>query len=181
MGRGPPIGLGGGAPRHHDEDVAIFVVVLLAGLALLLSSRERLGAPRREGARAGVSGWWLLAGLVVCALLVRVGLSWLAVGGGVLLTVVRGVAPLLRLLPFLQDVQRQRAAGQGGDAAGASGSPRPARMSRREALEMLGLDDRATRDDVQREYKRLIKRLHPDLGGSTYLTAKLNEARDVLS
>ncbi|MEY2930000.1 MAG: hypothetical protein RL033_749 [Pseudomonadota bacterium] len=54
-------------------------------------------------------------------------------------------------------------------------------MSRREALEMLGLDERASRDDVQREYKRLIKRLHPDLGGSTYLTAKLNEARDVLS
>jgi len=54
-------------------------------------------------------------------------------------------------------------------------------MSRHEALEMLGLDERATREDVQREYRRLIKRLHPDLGGSTYLTAKLNEARDVLS
>jgi hypothetical protein len=162
--------------------VAIFVVVLLAGLALLLSSRGRPGATSKQGARAGISGWWLLAGLVVCALLVRVGLSWLAVGGGVLLTVVRGVAPLLRLLPFLQDLQRQRAAGQGGDVGGSgTPSPRPARMSRREALEMLGLDERASRDDVQREYKRLIKRLHPDLGGSTYLTAKLNEARDVLS
>jgi hypothetical protein len=162
--------------------VAIFVVVLLAGLALLWSSRGRPGATRGEGARAGVSGWWLLAGVVVCALLVRVGLSWLAVGGGVLLTVARGVAPLLRLLPFLQHVQRQRAARQDGDAEGnGTAPPRPGRMSRREALEMLGLDERASRDDVQREYKRLIKRLHPDLGGSTYLTAKLNEARDVLS
>jgi hypothetical protein len=166
--------------------VTIFVVVLLAGLALLLLSRGRPGATRRAGARAGVSGWWLLAGLVVCALLVRFGLSWLAVVGGVLLTVARGVGPLLRLLPLLQYFQRQRAAEQTGHAdAGAppgnGAAARPGRMSRREALEVLGLDDRATREDVQREYKRLIKRLHPDLGGSTYLTAKLNEARDVLS
>lgn len=157
------------------------MVVLLAGLVLLLLSRGRPGAPRTGSARAGVSGWWLLAGLVVCAVLVRLGLSWLAVAGGVLLGVVRGVAPLL---PLLQHFQRQRGAAQDRES-GASGArgvpPRPGKMSRREALQVLGLDERATREDVQREYKRLIKRLHPDLGGSTYLTAKLNEARDVLS
>lgn len=165
----------------------MLVVVLLAGIALLLLSRGRPGAARTGGARTGVSGWWLLAALVVCAVLVRFGLSWLAVAGGVLLGVVRSVAPLLRLWPLLQSFQRPRAAAEDGEApgAGASGQPgaaqRPGRMSRREALQVLGLDERATREDVQREYKRLIKRLHPDLGGSTYLTAKLNEARDVLS
>lgn len=53
-------------------------------------------------------------------------------------------------------------------------------MSRREALEVLGLDDGATSDDVRREYKKLMKKLHPDLGGSGYLAAKINEAKDVL-
>lgn len=163
------------------------MVVLLAGLVVLMLSRGRPGAPRSASARGGVSGWWLIAGLLACAVLVRFGLSWLAVAGGVLLGVVRGVAPLLRLLPVLQYFQRHRSTAPGAGAPGAGGAaghgppPRPGRMSRREALEVLGLDERATRDDVQREYKRLVKRLHPDLGGSTYLTAKLNEARDVLS
>jgi curved DNA-binding protein CbpA len=53
-------------------------------------------------------------------------------------------------------------------------------MSRQEALQVLGLDASATQDDVRREYRRLIKKLHPDLGGSSYLAAKLNEAKDVL-
>ena len=69
------------------------MVVLLAGVALLLLSRGRPGASRSAAARSGISGWWLLAGLVVCAVLVRFGLSWLAVAGGVLLGVVRAVAP----------------------------------------------------------------------------------------
>jgi hypothetical protein len=161
--------------------VTILVVVLLAGLAVLLLSRGRPGAARAGGARGGLSGWWLLGGVVACALLVRYGLSWLAVAGGVLLGVVRGVAPLLRLLPLFQQFQRSSAGHGTGSAERPGAPPRPGRMSRREALEVLGLDERATREDVQREYKRLVKRLHPDLGGSTYLTAKLNEARDVLS
>jgi len=96
---------------------------------------------------------------------------------------------LLRLWPLLQHWSQQansgagqsNSAGSGGSGSRGPGPARPARMSRHEALEVLGLDERATREDVQREYRRLIKRLHPDLGGSTYLTAKLNEARDVLS
>ena len=144
----------------------------------------------------GLSGWWLLAALLLGVLLVRMGLGRLAAVGGVALAVLRGLAPLLRLWPlFLHWSQQASSAGAGPsnrsgdpggpDARGADprvpGSARPMRMSRGEALEVLGLDERATREDVQREYRRLIKRLHPDLGGSTYLTAKLNEARDVLS
>ena len=54
-------------------------------------------------------------------------------------------------------------------------------MTREEALQILGLDERATQGDVQREYRRLMRKVHPDLGGSSYLAAKLNEAKDVLS
>ena len=54
-------------------------------------------------------------------------------------------------------------------------------MTRHEALQVLGLDEHATAEDVQREYRRLMRKVHPDLGGSGYLAAKLNEAKDVLS
>lgn len=53
-------------------------------------------------------------------------------------------------------------------------------MSRQEALEVLGLDDGATDADVRTAYRRLMARAHPDQGGSTWMAAKLNEARAVL-
>jgi curved DNA-binding protein CbpA len=38
----------------------------------------------------------------------------------------------------------------------------------------------ASREDIQAAYRRLIQRVHPDHGGSSYLAARLNQARDVL-
>jgi hypothetical protein len=54
------------------------------------------------------------------------------------------------------------------------------RMGRAEAMEVLGLSEGATRDDVVAAHRRLMQRLHPDAGGSDYLAAQINQARDVL-
>lgn len=56
----------------------------------------------------------------------------------------------------------------------------PDRMDRAEAYEILGLRAGASRDEIQAAYRRLIQRLHPDQGGSVYLAACLNRARDLL-
>lgn len=53
-------------------------------------------------------------------------------------------------------------------------------MSRERALEILGLPAEPSRDDVLSAHRRLIQRLHPDRGGSKYLTQQLNEARERL-
>jgi DnaJ-domain-containing protein 1 len=60
------------------------------------------------------------------------------------------------------------------------GSGQSSSLSRKEALEMLELDDNATEDDIKKSYKKLMQKIHPDAGGSKYLAAKLNEAKDVL-
>lgn len=53
-------------------------------------------------------------------------------------------------------------------------------MTRSEALSALGLGENATREEIVTAHRRLIQKLHPDRGGSTYLAALLNRAKDTL-
>jgi hypothetical protein len=55
-----------------------------------------------------------------------------------------------------------------------------AAMSRDEALAVLGLPKGATSEAIRSAHRRLMKELHPDRGGSDYLAAKVNQAKDVL-
>lgn len=62
----------------------------------------------------------------------------------------------------------------------ASGARADAAMSRSEALRVLGLPDVASDSEIRAAHRRLILQTHPDKGGSNYLAAKINEAKDVL-
>ena len=56
----------------------------------------------------------------------------------------------------------------------------PGVMNRAEALAVLGLTDGATPDDIKAAHRRLIQRVHPDVGGSADLAARINRAKDIL-
>lgn len=53
-------------------------------------------------------------------------------------------------------------------------------MTRDEAYRVLGLDNGADAKTVKAAYRQLMSKMHPDRGGSPYLAAKINEAKDIL-
>ncbi|MEE9253632.1 MAG: molecular chaperone DnaJ [Pseudomonadales bacterium] len=69
----------------------------------------------------------------------------------------------------------------GDDWRGETPSTGSTSMSREEALSVLGLEDpKPTPEAIVQAHRRLMQKLHPDRGGSHYLAAKLNEAKDLL-
>ncbi len=113
-------------------------------------------------------------------------LAWLAALAGLsliclLLLTGRGPAALSGLIlfgPLVWNWWKQHAAARG-PAASPPGR-RGASMSRAEALQILGLVDPVSESDVRAAWVRLMRIAHPDGGGSDWIAARVNQAKDVL-
>lgn len=122
-------------------------------------------------------GW--IAALALLVLLTATGrLNWLfALLGVAIASVVRLMPVILRYAPQLHGLWSMFKASKGQKQ---SSPPRPAAISKAEALEILGLKPGAGEDEIIAAHRKLISRLHPDKGGSDYLAAQINLAKKVL-
>lgn len=136
----------------------LVVAVVLAFLGL---------AARRTPSKQRSLGWVVvLVSLVGVLLAARFGPRFLALAG-----------PPLGWLAW----SWVRAKGLGEGAAPPADAPKPrGAMTREEALRVLGLREGASRDAVIQAHRSLIKKVHPDHGGSDLLAQQVNEAKRVL-
>ena len=94
---------------------------------------------------------------------------------------------LLKYLPLFSRLFQQQGQQQGqqpGQQSNQNAQSPPPRgkqaMSKEEALEVLGLKPEYTKEEVIQAHRRMMQKLHPDRGGSDYLAAQINQAKDVL-
>jgi hypothetical protein len=152
--------------------VAVGVVLLWAAKAFSKTDRRPLWPGIGGYAALTFAAFLLLRGQIVEAIpFAIIGLSLLG--------------RLLWLWPAVLNYDsRQARAGnhpQGNAAAG--NAPRAAasgKMTEEEACQILGIRAGAGAQEISRAHRSLMKKLHPDQGGSTYLAARVNEAKDVL-
>jgi hypothetical protein len=76
---------------------------------------------------------------------------------------------------------RWREHAQGSATSGQRAARNTTKMTEEEAYQILGLQPGASPDEISRAHHALMKKLHPDQGGSTYLAARVNEAKEVLT
>ena len=92
----------------------------------------------------------------------------------------------LRLWPFVRIYQQQSARfthdSDGEKKNEDRSTPQSGRgqMSVQEAYQILGINERSSRQEILQAHRNLIRKLHPDQGGSDYLASKINQAKDVL-
>jgi hypothetical protein len=142
---------------------------------------------------------WLILGAVVLFVLlggmraferasvtsIKALFTWIAALGGLSLALLliltgRGGIALGALTLFGPLLYQQWQAARGRRIGGTAPRPRSGGMSRQEAYEVLGLPQGASEAEIREAHRRLMRGAHPDAGGSDWLAARINQARDIL-
>lgn len=156
------------------------LIILIAILGIGLILWHKIGNARGDE-RKKLIFWSIIAGVAAV-------LGLLAVTGhlNVITAAIAGLVALLprlihlvKYLPFLNRLYQQNKPNQ--QAHTSTPPPRgKATMTADEAMEILGLKTGFSKDDVIDAHRRMMQKNHPDRGGSDYLAAQINRAKETL-
>lgn len=154
----------------------LLAVIAVIGAWVWMAQLRKLPRHQQRKQLLKYGGWALLGVLLFMVLTGRA--HWIVALLGAMVPLVRFLLGIgLQMFPLLRG-RRQ--------AQPHTPPPAAQSMTVEEALATLGLNDAVRRDEpldrsmVINAHRRLMQKLHPDRGGSDYLAAKINEAKDVL-
>jgi hypothetical protein len=124
------------------------------------------------------------AGVIVGALVLLAAtgrMHWIYALGGTIAAFTPRIISALRYLPlinrFRQQYTQQKSQQSGQQSASRAN---PGNMTAAQAREILGVKAGASREEIIKAHKRMMQKVHPDRGGSDYLAAQINQAKDTL-
>lgn len=157
------------------------LILLIALLAIALILWHKITNAKGDERKKLVM--WSIIGSVIAALVL------LAVTGhlNVITAAIAGIIAtlpklinLVRYLPLIDRLYKQKGQQQHSQQQGQPSPNTNIDMSVEEAMEVLALKPGYKEDDVIQAHRRMMQKVHPDRGGSDYLAAKLNKAKDTL-
>ncbi|MCK5394462.1 MAG: molecular chaperone DnaJ [Gammaproteobacteria bacterium] len=156
------------------------ILIAVFGIALILWHK----ISKTSGAERKKLIFWSITGSIIAIL------GLLAVTGhlNVITAAIAGAVALLpkllqfaKYLPFVSRLYTQQKQQQNGQQQTQTPPSRGKQaMSTDEAMEILALKPGYSKDDVIQAHRRMMQKMHPDRGGSDYLAAQINKAKDTL-
>lgn len=118
-----------------------------------------------------------LAGIIALALTGRI--HWIGAAFAACIPLAgRGINLVMRIIPLWLARKKNTRQEEGQNSTQKSNNS--ASMNESEAIEVLGLTQPYSKEDIVEAHRKLMQRVHPDRGGSDHLAAKVNQAKETL-
>ena len=156
----------------------LIILIAIAGIGLILWHK----ITKTHGDERKKLIFWSVFGVVACILGVLAITGHLNVITAAIAALVALAPRAMQFLKYLPSISRlYNQHGTTGNNEQQSAPPRQKQaMSMEEAMDILGLKAGYSEDDVKQAHRRMMQKNHPDRGGSDYLAAQINKAKDIL-
>jgi 4-amino-4-deoxy-L-arabinose transferase-like glycosyltransferase len=162
----------------------LIILIAVIGIALILWHKitNAKGAERKK-----MILWSTISGVLAV-------LGLLAITGhlNIITALIAGAVALLpramqlaKYLPYINQLYQKRGQQHAQNSRqNQQGGSQPSNgkhtMSAEQAREVLGLKPGCSKEDIILAHRRMMQKVHPDRGGSDYLAAQINTAKDIL-
>jgi len=158
------------------------IIILLAVIAIGLLLWHKISKAPADKRKNLI--FWSTAGVIIgtLVLLAATGrMHWLYAVGGMIAAFMPRMISALRYLPLINRF-RQHHAGRKSQQSGhqSAGRANPGQMTAAQAREILGVKANSSKEEIIKAHKRMMQKMHPDRGGSDFLAAQINQAKDTL-